>query len=288
MSRFFVNNDSVDLTNNRITISGEDVKHIRSVLRGMPGDKLELSDGCGMDYGAAIEIIGKDSVTAKIMWAEPNKTEPPVNVTLFQGIPKADKMEYIIQKCVELGVKSIVPVITARTVVRFDNARDAAAKAARWKRIALEAAKQCDRGIVPVVEEPVQFDNALKLAGGINLRLLPYEGENAGSLHRYLDEQKLKLQELKQQQNYKKQLSRQEQLESGQDIAMIGNTGDVNGVAVFIGPEGGFAVDEVQKAVISGFKSVTLGPRILRTETAGVAVLAIIMYELGDMTDCNK
>lgn len=255
MSRFFVNIDSVDFENSRITISGEDVKHIRSVLRSMPGDKLELSDGCGMDYSTTIEAIEKDSIIAKIVCAEPNKTEPPVNITLFQGIPKADKMEYIIQKCVELGVKRIVPVITARTVVKFDNARDTAAKTARWKRIAMEAAKQCDRGIVPVVEEPVRLDKALKLAVDCDLRLLPYEEEDKGSLRRYLVEQKLK------------------------------QSGDINSIAVFIGPEGGFAAEEVQKAVESGFKSVTLGPRILRTETAGVAVLAIIMYELGDMAD---
>ena len=254
MSRFFVSIDSVDSVNSRITISGEDVKHIISVLRSVPGDALELSDGSGIDYDVTIEVIEKDIITTKIVSTKVNKTEPPVNITLFQGIPKADKMEYIIQKCVELGVSRIVPVMTERTIVRFDNARDAATKTTRWKRIALEAAKQCDRGIVPEVNEPVRLDEALKLAGDCSLKLLPYEEETAGNIRKHLEEQKQKQ----------------------------------SSVALFIGPEGGFTADEVKKAVEGGFKAVTLGPRILRTETAGVAVIAIIMYELGDMAvDAN-
>lgn len=256
MSRFFVSMEAVDTSSGRIMITGEDVKHIRSVLRSMPGDALELSDGVGVDYDVTIEAVEKDNITTKIVCAKPNKTEPPVHITLFQGIPKADKMEYIIQKCIELGVKRIVPVLTARTVVKFDNARDAAVKTTRWRRIALEAAKQCDRGIVPVVEEPVRFDEALKLAEGCDLRLLPYEEEAAGNL--------------------RQQLSKQGQSEGAQRLA------------IFIGSEGGFAAAEVQKAVEGGFKSVTLGPRILRTETAGIAVMAIIMYELGDMAGRDK
>ena len=256
MSRFFVSRDSVDLDNHRITITGEDVKHIRNVLRCMPGDALELSDGSGMDYDVAIESIEKDSILTKIVNERPNKTEPPVNITLFQGIPKADKMEYIIQKCVELGVVKIVPVMTARTVVRVENARDAASKTARWKRIALEAAKQCDRGAVPQVEEPVRLEMALKMAESCDLRLLPYEEETEVNLRKHL-------------QDYKE--------------SNTGESGRISNIALFIGPEGGFTTDEVQKSVKSGFKSVTLGPRILRTETAGVAVIAIMMYELGDM-----
>ena len=256
MSRFFVSMEAVDTSSGRIMITGEDVKHIRSVLRRMPGDALELSDGVGVDYDVTIEAVEKDSITTKIVCAKPNKTEPPVHITLFQGVAKADKMEYIIQKCIELGVKRIVPVLTARTVVKFDSARDAAAKTSRWQRIALEAAKQCDRGIVPVVEEPTRFDEALKLAEGCDLKLLPYEEEAAGNLHQ--------------------QLSKQSLAEGAKRIA------------IFIGPEGGFAAAEVEKAVKAGFKSVTLGPRILRTETAGFAVMAIVMYELGDMAGRDK
>lgn len=254
MSRFFVSIDSVDTDSNIITITGEDVKHIRNVLRSVPGDLLELSDGTGMDYKVLIETVGKESITTEIISAMPNKTEPNVKITLFQGIPKADKMEFIIQKCVELGVERIVPVITERTVVKFPNRNDATAKTVRWNRIALEAAKQCDRGIIPAVDEPVRFDEALRLAECCSLRILPYEEEKAGSLRKYLEEQK-------------------KSHEAGNTIK----------AAVFIGPEGGFAPAEAEKAVKSGFESVTLGPRILRTETAGIAVIAVIMYELDAM-----
>lgn len=279
MSRFFVNIKSVDLDNNRITITGEDVRHIRSVLRSEPGDALELSDGSGADYEVTIERIEKDSIITNIVSARPNKTEPPVSITLFQGIPKADKMEYIIQKCVELGVNRIVPVMTTRTVVKLDNVRDAAAKTTRWKRIALEAAKQCDRGTVPVVEEPVRLGEALRLAEACELRLLPYEEETEGNLRQQLE--KLKQQRQEQGQG---QAQRQGQLKSVQDGTESCESGSANSIAVFIGPEGGFATAEVEKAVDSGFKSVSLGPRILRTETAGIAVITIIMYELGDMS----
>ncbi len=251
MSRFFVDPGAVRPDTGTITITGEDVKHIRNVLRNVPGDALMLSDCSGTDYHVTIEQMEKDSILTRIVYSEANKTEPPVKVTLFQGIPKADKMDHIIQKCVELGVHRIVPVITARTVVRFEKERDAAAKTTRWQRIALEAAKQCDRGSIPMVEEPVRFNQALKLAESCLLRLFPYEEETTGNLRQYfMDGQK---------------------------------TGTVDNIALFIGPEGGFAPEETAKAAECGFMSVTLGPRILRTETAGMAVLAVIMYELGDM-----
>lgn len=266
MSRFFVGKDAVDTAGGRITITGEDVKHIRNVLRSNPGDSIELSDGAGMDYTAEIESLEKDHISAKITGSERNQSEPPVLVTLFQGVPKADKMDYIIQKCVELGINRIVPVLTERTVVRFDNARDAASKTARWQRIALEAAKQCDRGIVPEVCEPVRLDQALKLAEACDLRILPYEEETHGSLRKLL-------------------IKRQGGNRTDPSEAADGNKGpEPLKVAVFIGPEGGFAPNEAEKAAQRGFASVTLGPRILRTETAGIAVLSVIMYELGDLS----
>jgi len=253
MSRFFVSPENIDLNSEIITITGEDVRHIGSVLRAVPGDVLELSDGSGTDYKAVIEQIGKDCVLTKITGAGPNRTEPPISLTLFQGIPKADKMEYIIQKCIELGVKRIVPVMTARTVVKFSNSKDAALKTVRWRRIALEAAKQCDRGIIPAVEDPVRLEKALEMGGECGLKLIPYEEERNGSL---------------------KELLRQ-----------YGGAAQTNngGIGIIIGPEGGFEAEEVEMAARSGFQSVTLGPRILRTETAGLAVASIIMYEIGDM-----
>lgn len=257
MSRFFVKKDAVDKSHGRITITGEDVKHIRNVLRSVPGDALELSDGAGTDFDVTIESIEKENIITRINGSGSNRTESPIDITLFQGIPKADKMDFIIQKCVELGVNRIVPVMTVRTVVKFDNAKDAAAKAARWQRIALEAAKQCDRGIVPAVDVPVRFAEALKLAGSSPLRFIPYEEETGGNLRTHLEKAKA------------------ENFAEGRQRVKI---------AIFIGPEGGFASEEVAKAAESGFVSVTLGPRILRTETAGIAVVSIIGYELGDMS----
>lgn len=285
MSRFFINPDSVDLNNGSIIITGEDVRHIGNVLRAVPGDVLELSNGSGTDYEVVVEQIAKDSILTKITTTKPNRTEPPIGITLFQGIPKADKMDYIIQKCIELGVTRIVPVITARTIVKFSNAKDSSSKTVRWKRIALEAAKQCDRGFIPLVEEPVRLEKALEMAEDCGLKLIPYEEENDGSL---------------------KKLLRQygETVGSGNSGGDSSNPGAGSAspgadssnpgggsarpdayrrIGILIGPEGGFEATEVEKAVKSGFYSVTLGPRILRTETAGMAVAAIIMYEIGDI-----
>lgn len=278
MSRFFISKSQVDIINGTVTITGEDVKHIGSVLRAVPGDQLELSDGAGMDYVVVIEQVAKDSILAKIADSRPNTTEPPIDVTLFQGIPKADKMDYIIQKCIEIGVKRIIPVMTARTVVRFANKKDADSKVTRWRRIALEAAKQCDRGIVPEIGDPVGFDAAVKQAADLDLRLLPYEEESCGSLRRQLKDFS--------------EASQSDASSSGEGVSDsrcsvlpddYTGTPDKKTIAVFIGPEGGFSQDEAEKAVQGGFVSVTLGPRILRTETAGLAAAAIIMYELGDI-----
>ncbi|NLV36024.1 MAG: 16S rRNA (uracil(1498)-N(3))-methyltransferase [Clostridiaceae bacterium] len=263
MSRFFVSPNSVDLINGTIMIDGEDVRHIANVLRAAPGDIVKLTDGMGTDYDASIEHIGKDKILARIALAAPNATEPPVDITLFQGIPKADKMDFIIQKCVELGVKRIVPVMTARTVVKLNNARDIENKTARWRRIALEAAKQCGRGMVPLVTEPVRLEKALVMADSCSLKLIPYEEERDGSLRRQLRQY-------------------------GQQSSEAEGYGGSSGIAVFIGPEGGFDLNEVDMAINSGFKSVTLGPRILRTETAGLAVIAIIMYEVGDVSKDDR
>ncbi len=247
MPRFFVSPEAVDKSAGQISITGEDVNHIKNVLRLARGDKLEISDGAGEEFGAVIDKLEKDRITALISEVRPNSTEPPLEVTIYQGIPKADKMDYIIQKCVELGVGRIVPVITERTIVRFAGGKEASAKTARWQKISLEASKQCGRGRIPAVSIPIAFEKALEDARGCDLRIIPYELENTNSLARCLAD------------------------------------GKYRSAAVFIGPEGGFAEEEVRKAEDSGILPVTLGPRILRTETAGLAVLSILMYELGDM-----
>lgn len=247
MARFFVSPEAVDKGSGLITVTGEDVNHIKNVLRLANGDMLEISDGAGNDYSVVIEKLEKDRIISVIKEVSQNRTEPPVEVILYQGIPKSDKMDLIIQKCVELGVGRVVPVITERTVVRFDGSRDVSAKTARWQKISLEASKQCGRGRIPIVAEPVRFGKALEEARGCELSIIPYEKESTRGLAGCL--------------------------------AM----GKYRSVAVFTGPEGGFTEDEIRKAELSGAIPVSLGPRILRTETAGLAVLSILMYELGDM-----
>lgn len=247
MARFFVSPEAVDKSSGVITVTGEDVNHIRNVLRLASGDSIDISDGAGSEYDAVIEKLEKDRVTSVIKGVSQNRTEPPVEVTLYQGIPKSDKMDMIIQKCVELGVGRVVPVITGRTVVKLGGGKDAAAKTARWRRISLEAAKQCGRGRIPIISEPIGFGKALDEARGCELRIIPYEMESTTSLADCIGETKYK------------------------------------SVAAFIGPEGGFEEEEIRQAETAGLIPVTLGPRILRTETAGPAVLSILMYELGDM-----
>lgn len=245
MSRFFVKD--IDNISNVIRIYGEDVNHIKNVLRMRSGDILEVSDGRGFDYIVEILKLEQDCITTGIIQSQANRTEPPVQVTLFQGIPKSDKMDFIVQKSVELGIVKIVPVITGRTVVKLDSQKDSIKKVERWRKIALEAAKQCGRGALPTVENVMSFGEALEYATENDLSIMPYEKETAQGLRNIIMNNKPR----------KK--------------------------GIFIGPEGGFTEEEVKKAVAFDIKPVTLGPRILRTETAGIAVISIIMYEYGDM-----
>lgn len=246
MSRFFIDKDSI--SDEHIIITGEDVQHIRKVLRMRPGEKLIACDMNGTDFECEIESINEKNVEARILQRRESDTEAPVKVTLFQGVPKSDKMELIIQKCVELGVYSIVPVKTERTVVKFENSKDEEKKQQRWQKIAVEAAKQCNRGRLPEVSKPVAFNEALMAAKGYDLVLVPYENEEQLGLKKVLK-----------------------------------SNGDVKSIAVFIGPEGGFTEEEIAKSLDFGYLSVSLGKRILRTETAGLTVLSILMYELGDV-----
>lgn len=245
MPKFFVNEGNID--SGSIVVTGEDVNHIRKVLRLNTGDRIILCDGNGNDYLARIEKFQPDSIVTGIISIERSGTEPPIEVTLFQGIPKSDKMDFIIQKSVELGVRRVVPVITERTVIKINGTKDAENKIARWRRISLEAAKQCNRGVVPQVDYPVNFKEALELSREVQVGIIPYEKEHGTSLKNCLKK------------------------------------GNITSVAVMIGPEGGFSEEEIQGALLSGLTPVTLGPRILRTETAAVAVLSILMYELGDI-----
>lgn len=245
MSKFFVNGENI--SSDSITITGEDVVHIKKVLRLNSGDNIIVSDGFGTDYHVQIQKIDSHRVDTKIISSCKNISEPPVNIVLFQGLPKSDKMDYIIQKGVELGVKKIIPVITERTVVKISD-NNYKKKHERWNRISMEAAKQCNRGIVPQIGYPILFKEAMEKLPGNCLKILPYEKEKSQGIKGILKEKS--------------------------------NNKDV---FIFIGPEGGFCDREIELALKNGFDIISLGPRILRTETAGIVVLSILMYELGDV-----
>lgn len=242
MFQFFV--EPGQITAQEAEITGGDVNHIRNVLRMKAGEQVRISDQQGQDFLCRIEKLEESRILLRIQ-EKCQGTEPPIKITLFQGLPKGDKMELIIQKAVELGVYEIIPVACKRAVVKLDG-KKAAAKTARWQGIAEAAAKQSRRGIIPRVKEVMSFQEAVAYSGCASVRMIPYE------LAQGMDRTKELINSLR----------------PGEDIA------------VFIGPEGGFSGEEIQQAVCAGINPVTLGKRILRTETAGMTVLSIIMYHL--------
>lgn len=244
MHHFFVSPEQVG--EKEITILGGDVNHIRNVLRMEEGDELALSNGQDpLEYRCRIEALEPDRIVARILWKEVVGMELPSKIYLFQGLPKSDKMELIVQKAVELGVYQVIPVATRRSVVKLD-AKKAENKRRRWNQISESAAKQSKRMIIPEVAGVMSFSEALEYASGLDVRLIPYELATGMEATRQI-------------------LS---EIRPGQSIG------------IFIGPEGGFEEEEVQKAVETGAVPMTLGKRILRTETAGMALLSILMYKL--------
>lgn len=251
MRRFFISEEqSEQAEHGMVTLAGSDVNHIVHVLRMGKGDSLILNTTNGQELCCVIEAIRDGTVACRVVSVDANHTEPRVRVTLLQGIPKGEKMELIVQKSVELGVCSIVPVQTERTVMRFHTPQDAVKKQQRWQKIAEEASKQCGRGIIPTIHPVQSVEEALKAIPERTLRLVAYENEQENSL--------------------------KERIRSA---AMEDNIEDI---AVFIGPEGGIASNEFALAEAYGFKSTSLGRRILRTETAGISVLAALRYEFED------
>ena len=240
MSRFFITSDMIE--NDTVTLSEEDSQHLARVLRASVGEEITICDDNGCEHRAEISAITKKSVTAKILETKPCDTEPKVKVVLFQGLPKGSKMELIIQKCVEIGVHSIVPVATSRAVVKLSEEKGRG-KEERWNKIAQEAAKQSSRGVVPFVEAPVSFEEAVRRAADFDMAIIPYEKQEGSCLR----------------------------------VALRGKT--PGSVAVFIGPEGGFEESEIDLATKSGIVPVSRGKRILRTETAPRTALSVIMYE---------
>ena len=244
MYQFFV--DDCQIGKEYVTITGSDVNHIKNVLRMRPGEKIRVSSS-SRDMFCEIAELTDDFVQADILDEEAPDTELPSQIYLFQGLPKGDRMEYIIQKSVELGVHEIIPVAMKYCVVKLD-AKKAGNKEKRWQAISESAAKQSKRMLVPEVHSVMTFKEALVYAKELDVLLIPYE------LAKGMKETK--------------ELIRS--IEPGKSIG------------VFIGPEGGFEEQEVADAMEAGAKPITLGHRILRTETAGLAVLSVLMFQLED------
>lgn len=244
MYHFFVSEEQINGEN--AYIEGNDVNHIVNVLRMKSGEELLISVKGDWDYLCKIDDIETERVNLKVLESMEQR-ELPVNITLLQGIPKSDKLEMIIQKAVELGVSEIIPVKTKRVVVKIDE-KKADTKVNRWNAIAESAAKQSKRSIIPKVSGPMSIDNALEIVKDFGVKLIPYENADG------IDKTRKIL----------------ESMDKTKDIA------------VFIGPEGGFEEAEVERIKNSGFEVITLGKRILRTETAGLALLSNIIIRLED------
>lgn len=244
MYQFFV--DAAQIQGHRIVITGKDVNHIKNVLRMKKGEEISVSNGVDRkEYRCGIEEFSEEEVICTLRFIKEEGLELPSKVYLFQGLPKADKMELVIQKAVELGVYEVIPVSCRRTVVKLD-AKKEKSKITRWQGIAEAAAKQSKRGMIPEIKNVMTMKEAVAYSRKCQVRMIPYElAEDMQETKRIIDG-----------------------LKPGEDIA------------VFIGPEGGFEEAEIKEAMESGIIPITLGKRILRTETAGMTVLSWIMYRL--------
>ena len=280
MSKFFVDPSAVSGAHIYME-NKDDLHHLRKVLRARPGMELDISDGDCWEYKTVLEELTEDCAALKILDKQKFATEPSTRVTLYQGVPKASKMETVIQKTVEMGVDTIVPVFMERTVVvekgNFGKKLD------RWNKIAAEAVKQCKRGIIPRVTESYDFDRMLDELPNYDLIICPYENEDGLTIKDFL---------------------REAPAPAPADAGSAGRAGEpgrpaaasahseqksagpaepgpqARRVALVIGPEGGFSDGEIARLKAAGAATVTLGKTILRTETAGMAALAMIMYEL--------
>ncbi len=249
MPKFFVAEEQIN--NNKIEIKGQDVKHIKNVLRKKIGDKLTICNvEQALDYLCEIRNIEDDTISCNIIEKSENNAESNIKVTIFQGLPKADKMELVIQKSVELGVYEITPVEMKRCVVKL-NEKDKNKKIERWQKISEVASKQSGRNIIPKINSIKRLNEICDLCSKYDILIVAYENEQKVTLKP----------ELK---NAKKQEK------------------DEYKIGVLIGPEGGIAPEEIETLKNNGAKIITLGKRILRTETVALNILSIIMYELQD------
>lgn len=244
MSRFYIE-ERVSV-GDRTDIKGSEARHIRDVLRLKAGAAIFLFDGSGMGFEGKIAAIGADKISVDIVRAREVETESPLEIIVGQGIPKADKMELIIQKSTELGVSRIAPVLTERVIPRSFNIN----KLERWRRVAIEACKQSGRVKVPEIPEPVGFKEFVTNTDPSCLKLIPWEGEKGTPLKSALPE-----------------------------------ILDPAKVVLIIGPEGGLSVSEIGLARECGFTPVSLGKRILRTETVSLSLISVIQYLYGDLAN---
>ncbi len=226
-------------------IEGSDVNHAKNVLRMKEADELLVSDGSGNDYICKVASISDGEIMCEVVTKKTSSAELESKIYLFQGLPKADKFEHIIQKSVELGVYEIIPVALSRSVVKYDD-KKSKSKVERWQKISESAAKQSQRGIIPKVCNVVSLDEALKMALDIDVKLIPYENFDDTASSKSIIEG----------------------IKSGQSVAIL------------VGPEGGFSKEEVLKANEAGFTSISLGSRILRTETAPLMLLSVLSFNL--------
>lgn len=251
MHRFFIESQNL-LTDQRAVINNPaDVKHLSRVLRAEVGEKIELCVGESEEWIGEIEVIEPEQVLLKGLVANEVRRESPLVIDLYQGLPKADKMELIIQKNVELGAASVTPVTTKRCVAKFSDDKDARKKIERWQKIADEAAKQSKRMAKVSVRMPLKLTEMVSKVAEYDLFLVAYELEAGKDLHSLLND--------------------------------VGHQAADLRLGVFIGPEGGIETGELEALKAAGAKSIGLGPRILRTETAGMTLVSILQYALGDI-----
>ncbi|EQK41931.1 RNA methyltransferase, RsmE family protein [[Clostridium] bifermentans ATCC 638] len=246
MDRFFVGKKNINLENKTCIIEGEDVKHISKVLRCRIGEELEICDNDNNEYICEITNIDKSQVELNIVEVVNIKRESDLKIKVYQGLPKGPKMEMILQKLTEVGVDEIILVQTKRTVVKVDDKKEDK-KIERWERIIYEAAKQSKRGKIPKLRGVLSFKEALADMKENDFNIAPYENERTKSIKQAI---------------------------KGVDIKNIG---------IFVGPEGGFEDTEIKAIEEIGGQSVSLGPRILRTETASLVASSIVLYELSDL-----
>lgn len=244
MHKFFIDKDQI--IEDKIKILGKDVKHIRDVLRLRINDNIILSSQ-GINFLCSIEEILKDEVVAKILEKNEGNNESNVEIILYQGLAKGNKMDLIIQKGTEIGIKDFYPIVTNRAVVKINDIKKEETKLDRWSLISEEAAKQSKRDYIPKIQRVLSFDDMIELLKGEKNIIVPYEDEEALTIGKSL-----------------------ESICDGK-------------IHLIIGPEGGFEKEEIHRLKEIGGKIVTLGPRILRTETAGFVAATIILYELGDL-----